>query len=423
MKKTKNIFIVKLFLSACLLVFSFILGAKVSLADYLTNAQCTSQGGTCNWVSNTCNYDEDSVGLCQGGPLSQGACCKKKANPPTGYMTNAQCSAQGGTCNWVSNSCDAVTEDSVGLCQGGPTSQGACCKKKVTPPANPAPANPTPANPAPANPTNPASGAASPAGTLVPCGVGAGNANCTLCHLVLGFKNIYDYLLALLLAATTLVIVVAGVMYMVSAGSKGMIEKAKSAFTYALTAMILGLTAWLIINATLSALGYTKVGNWWTFTCNTTQTKGPTGGTGGGTLPANTGTGNTGGTGCGAVVNNINSMNGWTYSQGSDRMSPGVGDCSSTTERAYTNAGCKDPGGNTSAMYSHASQFSGAGNLKAGDALVRQGHVGICLVDGCAQIMGASTAGGIHPSSGSSMINDPNIRVIKASDYCPASSC
>jgi hypothetical protein len=119
------------------------------------------------------------------------------------------------------------------------------------------------------------------AGELVPCGVGTdaegkGKADCTLCHLVIGFNNIYNYFFAILLAATTLVVVVAGVMYMVSSGDKGMIEKAKSALTYALTAMILALTAWLIINATLSALGYTKVSNWWTFSCDTTQTVGPT---------------------------------------------------------------------------------------------------------------------------------------------------
>ena len=107
------------------------------------------------------------------------------------------------------------------------------------------------------------------ADALVPCGL-EGKADCTLCHLVIGFNNIYNYLLAILLAATTLVVVVAGVMYMVSSGDKGMIEKAKSALTYALTAMILALTAWLIINATLSALGYTKVSNWWTFSCDTT---------------------------------------------------------------------------------------------------------------------------------------------------------
>lgn len=128
---------------------------------------------------------------------------------------------------------------------------------------------------------------------LVPCGIGPGNADCTLCHLVLGFKNIYDYLLEILLAATTLVVVVAGIIYMVSSGSKGMIDKAKSALTYALTAMILALTAWLIINATLNALGFRNAGSWYNFTCDTTQTQGPTGGTGGGTLPGTVRSGTT----------------------------------------------------------------------------------------------------------------------------------
>lgn len=261
---------------------------------------------------------------------------------------------------------------------------------------------------------------------LVPCGL-EGKADCTLCHLVIGFKNIYDYLLyVILLPGTILVVVIAGLIYMVSSGDKGLIEKAKSALIYAITAMILALLAWLIINATLYALGYQNVGNWWTFTCDTTQTQGATGGTGGGTLPpagGGTGTGNTGGTGCAAVVANIKSMEGWTYTQSNLRMSNGYGDCSSTTCRAYTNAGCKSPGCSTGEMYPKASPFTGASNLKAGDALVRIGHVGICLVDGCAQIMGASTADGIHPSAGSTMLNYPGIRVIKVSDYCPPSSC
>lgn len=130
---------------------------------------------------------------------------------------------------------------------------------------------------------------------LVPCGLN-GTANCTLCHLVLGFKNIYDYLLyTVLLPATILVIVIAGVMYMVSSGNKGMIDKAKSALTYALTAMVLALIAWLVINATLNALGFKNAGSWYNFTCDTTQTQGPTGGTGGGTLPGNIGSGKGGG--------------------------------------------------------------------------------------------------------------------------------
>jgi hypothetical protein len=366
-------------------VIFFFCSAKISFAEYMTKEQCEANKGSCNFLSNNCSDGQDNIGICSGsGPLNQGACCRAK---------NYNINPEGGTVGPSSG----VNNNPYGAAAGGTVTPGTSGIPTPTAATSPITASP--------------SGANENTGGLVPC-----KNNCTLCHLVLGFKNIYDYLLKLLLAATTLVVVVAGVIYMVSSGDKGMIDKAKSALTYALTAMILGLTAWLIINATLSALGYTKIGNWYTFTCDTTQTQGPTGGIGGGTLPGTPGYGNTGGTGCAAVVANINSMAGSAYVRGSN-------DCSSTTNRAYTNAGCKSPGGDSATMYANASQFTGAANLKAGDALVRNGHVGICLVDGCAQIMGASTAGGIRPGSGSSMINNPSVRVIKASDYCPASSC
>ncbi|MFA6285020.1 MAG: pilin [Parcubacteria group bacterium] len=276
---------------------------------------------------------------------------------------------------------------------------------------------------------------------LVPCGIGEGNADCTLCHLILGFQNIYNYLLALILSATTLVVVVAGVMYMVSSGNKGMIEKAKSALSYALTAMVLALVAWLIINATLSALGFKHPfsGKWYEFTCDTTQTTSTSTGTGTGTnTNTNTNTGTS--TGCAAVASHVKAMEGWTYTTDTSlRMKDGYGDCSSTTERAFTRAGCSSPGGSTSAMAAGASAFTGASSLKAGDALVwnnglpgkdSKGHVGICLNDGCTQIMGASTKYGIHASGGGSASisaqaakNGSTLKVIKASDHCPASSC
>jgi hypothetical protein len=214
-----------------------------------------------------------------------------------------------------------------------------------------------------------------PNGGLVPCGLG-GAADCTLCHLVLGFKNIYDYLLTLLLVATTLIVVVAGVMYMVSSGDKGMIDKAKSALTYALTAMILGLTAWLIINATLNALGYNKSGSWYNFTCDTAQTQGPTGGTGTGTLPG-TGTG----TGSGSykasdnlspkaqeVINNyINTQVGKNYG--------GDVHCYSTTEAAYTNSGLPGFGGQWKV-------WDGKETIYPGDAMQTNEHTWLVLENG-----------------------------------------
>jgi hypothetical protein len=288
-------------------------------------------------------------------------------------------------------------------------SEGVCCKPNTstTAPTTSSVSSSSPAAPAPAR--NP--------GGLVPC-----DQNCTLCHLILGFKNIFDFFLGLLFIATMLVITVSGVFYMISTGSKGMIEKAKKALTYSLTAFVIGMGSWLFVNIVMQMVGYKHPtgGNWWQFTCDTTQTRGPAVTSAGPTQSSgNNGTGNLNGKGCDGVVQNIQAMNGWTYTQGSNRMSDGYGDCSSTTSRAYTAAGCQNPGGNTNEMYGKASEMGDPSTLKAGDALVRLGHVGICLTNGCDQIMGASTAAGIHPSSGSSMINTSGIRVIRAADICP----
>ena len=233
---------------------------------------------------------------------------------------------------------------------------------------------------------------------LVPCGIGPGNSNCTLCHLVLGFKNIYDYLLVLLLSATTLVVVVAGVMYMVSSGDKGMIDKAKSALTYALTAMILALTAWLIINATLSALGYKKAGSWSTFTCDTAQTTGPgtmsSGKAGGGaTLPKKSSSGSGD---CGAVSQAAYAMKdaGVYFQMGGKGGLSSDGraayDCSGFVTAIWQKAGLGNAGGSTSGILSSGGVVTGTGalnDLKGGDIVVRSSgggnrHAGIYIGDG-----------------------------------------
>jgi len=125
-------------------------------------------------------------------------------------------------------------------------------------------------------------------GGLVPCD------NCTLCHIVIGFKRIYEFFLKLLFVATMLAITVSGVFYMVSAGSKTLTEMAKKALTYSLTAFVIGMAGWIIINTMMTALGYQHPygGRWWEFTCDTTPSKGPvssgrtiTGSGGGGVAP------------------------------------------------------------------------------------------------------------------------------------------
>jgi len=241
---------------------------------------------------------------------------------------------------------------------------------------------------------------------LVPCGLN-GAADCTLCHLVLGFKNIYDYLLGLLLAATTLVIVVAGVMYMVSSGAKGMIEKAKSALTYALTAIILGLLAWLIINTVLNALGYNKSASWWNFTCDTAQTVGPTSmGSGGATLPGNnagggaaTGTGSGGSPmGTGMVTSGQKTLD--QVGQGlkdvtvyTDCNKNPCGwrdgklytDCSGFAQEFYKQAYGIDPGRSTVDMRNNANGSTDIGSIKTGSLVIMTGggansmHAGIFM--------------------------------------------
>jgi hypothetical protein len=319
---TKKIIFVILFISL------FCLSAKKSNAAYLSSEQCAAGGGTCNWISNNCNSDQTSIGLCQGGPTSQGACCKKTLQDTSGADPDPIGAGigEGGT----------LQNPSAGL--------GGSAGGTVTPGTS---GIPTTSSVAGGTSFGARTGST---GGLVPC-----TDDCTLCHLVLGFKNIYDYLLSLLLVATTLVIVVAGVMYMVSSGAKGMIEKAKSAFTYALTAMILGLLAWLIINTVLNALGYNKSGSWWTFTCDTTQTQGPTGGTGGGTLPETTGTGGKTGYPSGGnasataqdVIKNYMAMDGKTYGAPfpPNAKLAGTGEgmnCGSTCREAWMEAGLPD---------------------------------------------------------------------------------
>jgi hypothetical protein len=261
--------------------------------------------------------------------------------------------------------------------------------------------------------------------TLVPCGLN-GAADCTLCHLAVGIQNIFDFLLKLILAACILGITISGVFYMVSSGSKKLIEQAKKSFNYSITALVLLLCSWLIVNAVVNALGFELAGGWSKFKCDTTQTTGPKPSGPGPSGPKPSGPSGPPGQGCEKVVDEIKKMDGWTYTQDKppkspNRMDEGYGDCSSTTERAYQRAGCKSPGGSTGAMMGNAQPLGGY-SPKAGDSLVwnngTKGHVGICLNDGCSQIMGASTKNGIRPSSGSTMLDNPNINVIKAADLC-----
>ena len=184
----------KKYIIGLFLIVLFILSAKISEAAYLTNAQCAAQGGRCNWVSNICSSDETLVGLCEGGAFSQGACCKPNTTP-----------------------------------------------------------SPTP-SPTPIS-------TADTSGSLVPC-----TNNCTLCDIIVGLNRIFKYLGTLLVIVAILFIIIAGIAYMVSGGSKNLTEWAKKALMYALVGFVIYLASWMIVGSILSAMGYNRTG-WSTFDC------------------------------------------------------------------------------------------------------------------------------------------------------------
>lgn len=108
---------------------------------------------------------------------------------------------------------------------------------------------------------------------LVPCG-GDGEPVCTLCHLIIGIDGIIDWGFKILVFVAVLVIVIAGIMYIVSTGNDQEMEKAKNMVKQALTGAIIVFGAWLIVNTTMLMLGTQSdlglginVTGWSTFSC------------------------------------------------------------------------------------------------------------------------------------------------------------
>jgi hypothetical protein len=334
---------------------------------------------------------------------------------------------------------------------------------------------------------------------IVPCGH---STPCTLCHLIVGIHNLVDWGLKLLVVAALAAITIAGVMYVVSAGSDTMMTTAKNFVRSSVTGFAFVLGAWLIVSVTMwlistkADLGIGKAG--WhngsiTYDCST-QSSALTGSNatamtkegcekwcddaqgntewtasckqgcanvGAAPIPGTTPTQadcqkycnglpdgpdtdvagctsecmatiqkSLSGSGCG-VITAGQSMSGWTYSQ-SNRNSTGYVDCSSFASRAFTSAGCNNPGSNTSEMYQNGQSIQGQSSLKAGDIIVYRnntgssGHAAICQNDGCTLIMAASQSRGMVVTQDSSfMFNSSShqpAKVLTTAQYCPAGS-
>jgi hypothetical protein len=126
--------------------------------------------------------------------------------------------------------------------------------------------------------------------SLVPCGLRQDDPAtdidesqmCTLCHLIIGIKGLVDYGFTIMVIVGIGMLVIAGVVYIVSAGNEGMMETAKSLMKNVLIGFALILGAWLIVTTMMlimgtrestdegGVLGINATG-WNTFTCSTTR--------------------------------------------------------------------------------------------------------------------------------------------------------
>lgn len=123
---------------------------------------------------------------------------------------------------------------------------------------------------------------------IVPCGRNCNNTEttadetkpCTLCHFIVGFNDLINYGFKILVFVALVCLVIAGVMYILSAGNEQMITTAKTFIKQVLYGFGFVLAAWLLIFIVMnyfgvkSDLGIEKTEGWTKFTCSTESVTG-----------------------------------------------------------------------------------------------------------------------------------------------------
>ena len=131
---------------------------------------------------------------------------------------------------------------------------------------------------------------------LIPCGLNTDDPStqgidesqpCTICHMIIGIQRIVNYGMTLVVIAAIFAIVVAGIMYIISAGDEGLMQTAKGLLKNVLIGFALVLGAVVIVNivmwvmAAKNDLGLTKdipavTGwtSWNNFSCSTASKTG-----------------------------------------------------------------------------------------------------------------------------------------------------
>lgn len=107
---------------------------------------------------------------------------------------------------------------------------------------------------------------------LIPCG-GTGQPMCNLCYLIVGIQGLINYGLQIMIYVALVMLVIAGVVYIISSGNTGMMDTAKGLLKNVLIGFSIILLAWLIVTTTMwvigakTKLGIERANSWHEFTC------------------------------------------------------------------------------------------------------------------------------------------------------------
>ncbi|MFH1182782.1 MAG: hypothetical protein V1690_00785 [Candidatus Moraniibacteriota bacterium] len=100
--------------------------------------------------------------------------------------------------------------------------------------------------------------------SLVSC---SGN-DCSLCSLLQTVSNGYNFFLGVCVAVAVLVLIIAGVSYLISSGDKFRLQKSSYFLKSGIGGFALILVGWLIIQTAIRTAGFPNAGSWWNFECN-----------------------------------------------------------------------------------------------------------------------------------------------------------
>lgn len=121
---------------------------------------------------------------------------------------------------------------------------------------------------------------------LVPCGRSCDvsgtdvdeSQTCTLCHLFWGIKNIMTFAMKVITFIAFLCLVIAAIIYIVSAGNDGLMTTAKTFIKNILAGFVIVLLAWLLVNVAIDYLGVqafkSKGWTWNNPQCSTSSSNG-----------------------------------------------------------------------------------------------------------------------------------------------------